>query len=151
MADRDQSRGPIPSDGVPSQGRRRRKERSAEKFFRARLWLVGLWFLLRVTDVAVYFSLDITNQALPGLMVSTFLWSTVLLIAIGFRQSWARYFLFALQLLGGVLALAGSIYILAEGYNGAGTVFLVGLLYSVVAWILITSPDIKRLTCKTYV
>lgn len=116
---------------------------------RGKVWLVLIFFALRGMDAYMYFGnpFGISSQ-LAGAILSAMVWTTALLAGIWFRQSWCRHVLPIFLLLGSI-----GVMIVYSSVNSPVTiesmiVFFAGfgLGNTAIAWALITSPDIKRLT-----
>ena len=84
-------------------------------------------------------------------MLSTVIWTTALLIGIWYRQNWCRYILIVLLLLTVVVFMI----LVPEGMVIFGDDMLLvlfgglALAYAAIAWVLISSRDIRRLTNRT--
>jgi len=92
------------------------------------------------------------RSQLAGAILSAMVWTTALLAGIWFRQNWCRYILLIVLLLGSI-----GVMIYFSGFNSPATnesmvVFFAGfgLGNAAIAWALITSPDIKRLTNRHF-
>jgi hypothetical protein len=147
---------------IPRFGRhssRRRQHRSRPSTRRGRQLLLLIFCVSRAMDVLYYFGFHVTgDRAAPmnmvGLVciVTDAIWTTALLAGIWHRQNWCRYFLtFFLE-----IAIFGAVVVVPCLYPvltderlmtllGAGT-----LVNAAIAWLLITSPDIRRITSKAY-
>ena len=140
------------SSQVAHHRRRRRSHPSRESDFRGRLWLILIFLALRGIEVFMYLAVPARNNSqLLGSMLSTVIWTTALLIGIWYRQNWCRYILIVLLLLTVVVFMI----LVPEGMVIFGDDMLLvlfgglALAYAAIAWVLISSRDIRRLTNRT--
>ena len=117
---------------------------------KGRIWLIFILLLLRGIDCLLYFSDHAPNKnPIIAVVIISNLWSVVLLTAIWFRQSWARYTMVGLIFLW--LALA---FIFAEPiaalFGGYYVLIAVCAGYLVPAIILIRSHGIEKLTNRSF-
>ncbi|MDB6154729.1 MAG: hypothetical protein JWL90_3182 [Chthoniobacteraceae bacterium] len=128
-------------------GRRGRHGRGSSR--RGRLLLVAIFFVLRSTDLLMYFGSHANNRAqLLSPIIAGGIWTTALLIAIGCRQNWARYILNSLLVLSVIFSFVGSLILLQEGtqdHMPIAMLLIVGLVNAGLFWCLLLSPSIRRL------
>jgi hypothetical protein len=76
-------------------------------------------------------------------------WTTPLLVAIGYRKDWARYalgVLMALGILGAIVFFPASFEKELRDRNVVAVLSILAVIYVGILWCLIASPSIKRLT-----
>lgn len=71
---------------------RRRHRKGSSSFFAGRMILIAIFLLYRAVDVFYYFASPDAEERFGRLGASVVfgLWTTVLLVAMWYRQSWAR-------------------------------------------------------------
>ncbi|HWB60038.1 MAG TPA: hypothetical protein VG733_11140 [Chthoniobacteraceae bacterium] len=124
----------------------------AEYLMWGRLWLVIVFLLLRVIDLFAYLSrYEAHTKIIILAIVTSNLWSIVLLTGIWLRQGWARVTLITMLFLwlGAGVAYTGFLQdFFADKY---GPVFAVGCAcYLSAALILLVVPSIHKLTSRQY-
>jgi hypothetical protein len=152
---------PLPSEGAPAPARtrrskqrrkRREKNRSRTSAARGRLLLVVIFCALRGVDALCYFGNHGAGSkaALLGGIVTNAAWTTALLAGIWFRQNWCRYVLIFFMGLAVAVALV-AIPSMIPDLKGNGILTVLGagtLIYAGLAWLLVNSADIHRLTSR---
>lgn len=91
------------------------------------------------------------NTKVLGSLINTVIWTTALLIGIWYRQNWCRYVLIAMLILTVVtfmIIVPEAVVLLDDDmlfvlFGG------IALAYAAMVWVLISSPDIRRLTDRT--
>ena len=109
-----------------------------------------MFFVLRALDVFIYFGYPLLNKsALLASIINNIIWTTALLAAIWFRKGWARYvliFFLALGILAGLIVMP-DFWIKFEADNRLIITLAVSVgVHAVVAWFLMFSRDLDRLT-----
>jgi len=140
------------SPQVTHHRRRRRSHSSRGSDFRGRLWLILIFLALRGIEVVMYLAFpEVYSPQVVGSTINNVIWSAALLTGIWYRQNWCRYILIALLLISVItlMILLPDALVLLE--DDMIVVLLAGitLAYVAVVWILISSPDIRRLTDRT--
>jgi hypothetical protein len=154
----------LPESPAPARRRRsgrrrarRQKERSRTRGLRARWLLILIFCALRLADLLYYFgfqaAIDRADKSrLLGAIVAGVIWTTALLMGVWLRRDWCRYVLMiflGLAVAGALIAIPSVLPMLAShnavAILGAGT-----LINAAIAWLLAWSPDIKRLTNRTF-
>jgi hypothetical protein len=124
--------------------------RRARIIRRARLWLVMMFISFRVVDalaLVTYFGVhsSASKGRVLGGILSTGVWTTVLLVCIWKRQMWARYMLttiLMIEVIGTAVSVpefAGMLPVPAQI-----RVVCMVLLHFLAAWGLISLPSIRR-------
>ena len=108
---------------------------------------------MRGSDLLIYFETDSgPNAPLVGTLITSGIWNTLLLVAIWQQQNWARYVLIAFQFLGVIGAII-FVPVSVEELPGDNPVIMImivmGVLHAAIAWCLISSPGIRKLTNRT--
>ena len=91
--------------------------------------------------------------ALTGSLITNAIWTTALLVGIGYRQNWARNILIGLL----VLAMIGATIFFPAIFDAKiadNTLYLIlgldTLIKAVVMWVLISNSAIRRLAGRGY-
>jgi hypothetical protein len=138
----------------PEVVRHRRKSRWTSSCLRAKVSIVGIFLALRTLDAFVYFQIPGGDKsALLGAIINNTIWTTVLLAAIWFRKSWARYVLVIFLLVGVIstLVVVPDLLIKLNADNRMATVLGVSaIVYTVIIWHLLFSSDVDRLTGRSH-
>lgn len=128
---------------------RHRKRRRGSQSKRGRLLLVAIFVALRISDAVILFGAGpYGGSEVLSSVITTGIWTTALLVAIGYRQNWARYILVGLLFLGvlGFLIVAPMI---AKDEVKSPTMVTVLCITTIInagaAWCLISSSSIRRL------
>jgi len=112
--------------------------------------LLAIFFILRALDVLIYFEWPSSNKsAVLFSMINNVIWTTALLAAIWFRRVWARYILIFFLPLGVIsaLILLPDFWIKLDTDNRLIVILTTTLIvHSGVAWFLMFSRDLDRLT-----
>ena len=142
---------PVPS-GSPRR-RRRHKHRPGGSATAGKLWLIAIFCAMRASDFLIYFeTAPGPKNPLIGSLITSGIWNAVLLVAIWQRQNWARYVLIAFQFLG-VIGASILVPVSVEELPGDNPIIMVmivmGVLHATIAWCLISSPGIRKLTNRT--
>ena len=142
---------PIPSGS--SRRRRRHRHRLIGSATAGKLWLIAIFCAMRGSDFLIYFeTAPGPKDPLVGSLITSGIWNTLLLVAIWQRQNWARYVLIAFQFLGVIGAII-LVPVSVEDLPGDNPIIMVmivmGLLHATIAWCLISSPGIRKLTNRT--
>ena len=108
---------------------------------------------MRGSDLLIYSETGAgLNAPLVGTLITSGIWNTLLLVAIWQRQNWARYVLIAFQFLGVIGAII-FVPVSVEELPGDNPVIMLmivmGLLHATIAWCLISSAGIRKLTNRT--
>jgi len=135
---------------TPRQRRRRRKSQNRGTSSRGRFLLVIMFLALRVADAVMYFGSPPGNERnmLSSILTSA-IWTTALLVVIGYRKNWARYALgiiLALGILGSIIVLPASFEKEIRDRSLVVIISILSFIYVGILWCLIASPSIKRLT-----
>lgn len=145
----DRARSAIDKTSVYTSGRRRRGN-----IEHGRYWLIGIFFALRAMDPFFYFGAiaEAQQQILGSILIST-LWTTVLIVGIWNRKSWALYIMIALLIYGIIRDILPLVTVqIIYGNDAVSRFFLTGIVIRViVTLILIASPDIKRLASNHHI
>ena len=143
----------VPTSSQVTHHRRRRRSHSSQgSDFRGRLWLILIFLALRGIEVVTYLLVpEENNSRLIGSIINNAIWSAALLTGIWYRQNWCRYILIGLLLVTVVtlmIVLPDALVLLGDDLI---VVLLAGitLAYVAIVWVLISSPDIRRLTDRT--
>jgi hypothetical protein len=134
----------------------RRRRHGYETHFRTgRLWLIGIFCLLRLADGILYLNAYIYQIPLNYVHSSAIgfgLWTTALLVAMWMRQGWARYCLIGLLSVHTTLLF----WVLENVYVGAGSErfdYIPALIIFIqlgVIYLLVGIKAIRRLTNRSY-
>lgn len=112
---------------------------------RIQFYLIGALVAYRVYDAVCYLALPTATRdqvLLPLLNIS--IWTTILMVAILFRQAWARYILLGLLLLVLILGLMVIVPLLMESFN-AGSFLVIGqMLFQLGLFFLILSKNVRN-------
>ncbi|MCX6968219.1 MAG: hypothetical protein NTZ46_10680 [Verrucomicrobia bacterium] len=135
-------------DSTLHRGRKRRRKAKS-----GRLYIFSLFAWLRLIDAAtvyyLYPQLSVINkQYLIVSLVTTAVWTTGLLLAIWFRQNWARYLL-VLSLLVAVISTLSMIPGLPDAMHPRkqlSMILAITGVYLPVALVLILSKSVHKLT-----
>jgi hypothetical protein len=115
-----------------------------------RLSLIPIFFILRALDVFLYFEWPQVNKSsLLFSILNNVIWTSALLAAICFRKAWARYVLIFFMPLGVLpsLILLQDFWIKFDADNRLMVILSVTfIVQSTVAWFLMFSRDLDRLT-----
>jgi len=134
----------------PEERRHSRRRRRRASVARGRWWILGIFLALRGADAVMLLGTPTGNRTpLYVAMFNTAIWTTVLLIGIARRLSWARFILCALLILGLIANLVSIASLIQDKSGEAGTSGLfaiVSAVYLAVLGCLIYSPSIQRLT-----
>jgi len=132
-----------------------RPRRGSPKLGKLYLALVFLW--LRAVDAILMFTayprIPLAHKdEFLGAVISTALLTTVLLVCIWFRHSWAKYVLIANLLLpvAGGFALIPCLCDFDNPRFALLAILALMASYFVTALVLICTPDIKRLTSRRF-
>jgi len=101
----------------------------------------------------MYFCLPIGSKQIRLLGAITAIWTAFLLIAVWLRKNWARYTLIFILLLNTIISMIfipSAISIVGEINSGIFIMIVVGITNTAIAWFLIYSRDIKRLTNRFF-
>jgi hypothetical protein len=143
----------VPTSSQVTHHRRRRRSRSSGgSEFRGKLWLIFIFLALRSIEVFMYLLVPTENNTrVLASLINTVIWTTALLIGIWYRQNWCRYVLIAMLILTVVtfmIIVPEAVVLLDDDmlfvlFGG------IALAYAAMVWVLISSPDIRRLTDRT--
>jgi hypothetical protein len=132
---------------------RKVKHRPRPSSRRGRLQLIAVFFALRVVDALYYVGIlgaGSKSQLFAGVLVNA-IWTTTLLTGIWFRKSWCRGLLIlflGLAIVIAMVALPSVLPILTN--NRLIALFGVATLANAaIIWLLVDSPDIKRIASRS--
>jgi hypothetical protein len=134
----------------PSHSHRRRHEYEVVRS--ARLLLIGIFVMLRIADIAMYYYSIHAPHPVPavrGHAIINIMWTTVFLIALWMRRTWARYVLIVyMGYVAFVTCAVVSIGFLVEEIQMGPAIAIAAefVAYFSGTMILIFSRDIGRLT-----
>lgn len=137
---------------MPSHSHSHRRRHEYEVVRSARLLLVGIFAMLRTADIAIYYtSIHAAHQvpAIRGHAIINIMWTTVFLIALWMRRTWARYLLIVYMGYVGFIActVVSMGFLLEEIQMGPAIAIAAEFVaYFSGTMILIFSHDIGRLT-----
>ena len=122
---------------------------------RGRLWLILIFFAMQGADAILYFGAPPSNRFhLLGSIITSTIWTTALLGGIWYRNNWCRYVLFFLLMFNVVLPVIQiyDVWLLRHivNFTALYSIIAATVIFGGVAWTLIFSPDIKRLTSRIY-
>jgi len=137
--------------GPPKPRRRKHRSRSLHgSSLRGKISLIAMFFMLRALDVFILVEWPAVNKSEVFFsIINHAIWTTALLAAIWFRKGWARYVLIFFMPLGilAALILLPDFWIKFEADNRLVAIFSATLIVQgTVAWLLIFSRDLERLT-----
>jgi hypothetical protein len=152
---------PLAGDGLRTASSRRHAKRQRNprrsrrgNSRRGRQLLILIFCVLAVMNSLLYFAVppEADGTWLPAAIIGASLWYTFLLIGIWRRRAWCRQAMICVQ--GAVVA---ALMIVVPSSNQildnsrSLVVFLASMaVSSAMAWILARSPDIQRLTSRSY-
>jgi len=119
---------------------------------RAWVWLVLIWIALRGLNWMWYREMRSDPAALQRVMLfltNDFIWTSVLIAAVGCRQAWAKYVLAVVI----VFFIGADVVLLGKSDGGFGSIAVHvkdGLGRAAVLVVLLSSWDIKRLTSRVF-
>jgi hypothetical protein len=135
---------------APHPSRRRRKGQRSSRSKRGRLLLVAIFVAFRVSDALMFFAAGPHDKTqLVTSLITSAVWTTALLVAIAYRQNWARYILIFLLILGVAFFLIVAPVILKDEVDNPAMVpvlCITALINALSAWCLISASSIRRLT-----
>jgi hypothetical protein len=138
---------------IPKPERRRRRHASRHRLRRGRVWVLLIFCALRCSDALTYFAAPPAERSriLAGILVG-FIWTTVVLNGLWLRKDWCRYVLSFLIVCSTIAAtiLVPRVYQLPADYHAIGSLLAAACINGAVIWVLISLPDIRRLTSRAY-
>jgi uncharacterized MnhB-related membrane protein len=139
--------------------RRTKRDRNSRRSRRAscqrgRLMLLGIFCVLVGMNALVYFGVprDGETSGPASAIMASSVWYTALMVGIWRRRDWCRNVLICVQLLAVavfMIVVPSSLQILDN--SRALGIFAANIsVLAAIAWTLMRSPDIKRLTSRSY-